>query len=63
MKKMKSFSKRLLKNDRGQGMVEYILLMVVVVGIVMLMKGQFQSQAGSWFDSMAGQIQNVLNSN
>ncbi len=34
MLKMKSFSKRLLKNNKGQGMVEYILILVVVVAIV-----------------------------
>ena len=34
MKSLRKFSKRLLKNDRGQGMVEYILLLVIVVGVV-----------------------------
>lgn len=60
MKKMKSFSKRLLKNKSGQGMVEYILLLVVVVGIVMFMKGRFQDQAGSWFDQMSSKVNEVL---
>ncbi len=38
MKSLRKFSKRLLKNDRGQGMVEYILLLVIVVGIVTYFK-------------------------
>lgn len=61
MKKLKTFSKRLMKNDRGQGMVEYILLLVVVVGIVMALKSQFSGKATEWFENMAGQVQNVLN--
>ncbi len=40
MKSLKKFSKRLLKNQAGQGMVEYILLLVIVIGLVMTFKGQ-----------------------
>ena len=38
MKSLRKLSKRLLKNDRGQGMVEYILLLVIVVGVVTFFK-------------------------
>lgn len=37
MKKLKSL-KSVLKNNRGQGMVEYILILVVVVAIVLAAK-------------------------
>lgn len=37
MKKLKSL-KSVLKNTRGQGMVEYILILVVVVAIVLAVK-------------------------
>ena len=63
MKKLKTFSKRLMKNDRGQGMVEYILLLVVVVAIVVIMKDRFKGQAEEWFSSMANQVSGVLGSN
>lgn len=43
MKKLTGFSKKLLKNEGGQGMVEYILLLVVIVAIVMLFKGQIKT--------------------
>lgn len=38
MKSFKKFSKRLLKNQRGQGIVEYVLLLVVVVAVVLMFK-------------------------
>jgi Flp pilus assembly pilin Flp len=43
MKKFKNFSKNLLKNKRGQGATEYILLLVVVVALVMMFKSQVKS--------------------
>jgi hypothetical protein len=43
MKKFKNFTKKLLKNQSGQGATEYILLLVVVVGLVMLFKKDIQS--------------------
>lgn len=39
---MKTFNKKnklkFVKNNKGQGMVEYILLLVVVIGLVMAFK-------------------------
>lgn len=43
MKKFKNFSKNLLKNKRGQGATEYILLLVVVVALVMLFKDKIKT--------------------
>lgn len=60
MRKFKSFSKRLVKNNSGQGMVEYILLLVVVVAIVMAMKGRFETQSQEWFSTMSDKVSGVL---
>lgn len=60
MRKFKSFSKRLLKNKSGQGMVEYILLLVVVVGIVVVMKDRFSTQSQEWFNTMSEKVSGVL---
>ncbi len=38
--RMKSRFAKNLKNQKGQGMTEYILLLVLVVGLVMMFKGQ-----------------------
>lgn len=43
MKKFKNFSKNLLKDRSGQGATEYILLLVVVVALVLMFKGEIQS--------------------
>lgn len=60
--KIKSFSKRLLKNNRGQGMVEYILILVVVVAIVMAMKGQLKDYVTKdMFSNLTGQINDTMN--
>jgi Flp pilus assembly pilin Flp len=44
MKSIKKFSKRLCKNERGQGMVEYILLLVLVVAAIALFKPAIMSK-------------------
>lgn len=43
MKKFKKFTKRMLKNESGQGATEYILLLVVVVALVMIFKNEIKS--------------------
>lgn len=43
MKSFKSFSKKLIKNQSGQGATEYILLLVVVVALVVMFKGQIKT--------------------
>lgn len=61
MKKFTAFSKKLLKNKRGQGMVEYILLLVVVVGIVLIMKDRLTGyvQDNLW-GSLSGKMSEVI---
>ncbi|RYZ80913.1 MAG: hypothetical protein EOP04_24945 [Proteobacteria bacterium] len=43
MKSLKSFSKKTLNSQSGQGATEYILLLVVVVALVIMFKGQIKS--------------------
>lgn len=38
MKNLKKFSRKLFKSESGQGATEYILLLVVVVGLVLMFK-------------------------
>ena len=62
MNKFKQFSKRLMKNNKGQGMVEYILLLVVVVAIVTLLKPTISNYVnGEMFENLRGQIGGVMN--
>ncbi len=62
MKKQLRKPRRLLKNNKGQGMVEYILLLVIVIGLLMAFKGQIASvikgkteQVGSDINSFNGE--------
>ncbi len=58
MKKLTKKNRRLFSNEKGQGMVEYILLLVVVIGLVAIFKGKIMEtirgktdQVGSQMDS------------
>lgn len=50
---------RLKLNNRGQGATEYILLLVVLVGVVMIFKNKITSTLKGKMDSLAGDIENV----
>lgn len=46
MKKVTTFAKRLWNDESGQGATEYILLLVVVVGLAVLFKGKIMEMVG-----------------
>lgn len=48
--------KSLLKNNRGQGATEYILLVAVVVGIVMVFGKSIRSRLNSTTDTLGNSI-------
>ncbi len=48
-----------LKNEKGQGMVEYILLLVVVVGLVLAFRGRITSIVNGKIDSLGQDINSV----
>ena len=59
MKKFKNFSKKLLKNQSGQGATEYILLLVVVVALVIMFKGNLQTTVEEKIGELQGRIGEV----
>lgn len=59
MKKLKNISKKLLKNERGQGATEYILLLVVVVALVMMFKDRISSTVKDKMSELQGSISGV----
>ncbi len=59
MKNLKNISKKLLKNERGQGATEYILLLVVVVGLVMMFKGKIKETVEEGINKLSGDITSV----
>ncbi len=62
MKKFKNFSRKLLKNQSGQGATEYILLLVVVVALVVMFKGKIQSTVSDKIAELQGSISSVTGS-
>ncbi len=61
MMKLKAFSKRLISNNKGQGMVEYILILVVVVAIILAVKGKLKGMVeGDMFEDLKSKIGNVM---
>lgn len=58
MKKLKIFSGRLFRNQSGQGATEYILLLVVVVGLIIAFKKPItealQDKISTLRDAMSG---------
>ncbi len=57
MKTIKKAKNKFLKNEKGQGMVEYILLLVVVIGLVFAFKGKLKTM----FDSATGKAEAGVN--
>ncbi len=59
MKNLKNISKKLLKNERGQGATEYILLLVVVVALVMMFKDRISTTVKDKMSELQGSISGV----
>jgi len=59
MKKVTKFSKKLLKNQSGQGATEYILLLVVVVALVLMFKNQIKQTVSDKIGELNGMIGSV----
>ena len=58
---MKQFFKKIKQNESGQGIIEYILLLVVVVAIVMLFKDRIQTTISGKVDQVGGKIESFGN--
>ncbi|MFN3455870.1 MAG: hypothetical protein ACK41T_13025 [Pseudobdellovibrio sp.] len=55
--------KNLCKNERGQGATEYILLVAVVVGVVMLFKGKIQNKLQGTIGDIENKMDEVTTTN
>ena len=52
--------KNLLKNNAGQGATEYILLLVVIVGLVFAFKGPIMEKFKKANDKLGADMENVI---
>ena len=53
MKKFNKVFKNFIKDEGGQGMAEYILLLVIVIGVVLMFKSQFKDILNEKIKSVA----------
>lgn len=58
MKNIKAFAQRLWNDESGQGMAEYVLLIVVIVGVAFIFKGKIQAMVTSKMDSVSSDFNN-----
>ncbi len=63
MKKFSSFCKKFLNDESGQGMAEYILLLVIVIGVVMLFKGQFTTIISTKISDISSGMSSITTGN
>lgn len=56
MNKFKNFSKKLLKNQSGQGATEYILLVVVIIALVVAFKKPILDAVGDKASKLGSSI-------
>ncbi len=59
-KKLKTNFSEKMKDESGQGMLEYILLVVVIVGLVLALKGPLTDQVNGIKDKLSGSIGSIL---
>jgi Flp pilus assembly pilin Flp len=57
MKKLSKFFKSLWKDESGQGMTEYILILVVIVSLAIAFGGKIKSAITSKTDKVSNDIQ------
>ena len=59
---LKKFMKKSLKNNRGQGATEYILLVAVVVGVVMMFGPKIKEKLSSTTEKLGTSIDSSVES-
>lgn len=57
MKKLTNFARQFLKDESGQGMAEYVLLIVVVVGVAFLFRGKITEMVRGKMDNVSTEFQ------
>jgi Flp pilus assembly pilin Flp len=56
MKKLR----KIMKNERGQGMLEYVLLLAIIAGLVMAFKGKITTIFGGATDALQSKSNSVF---
>lgn len=57
MKKLRSYFKKSIKDQRGQGTAEYVLLIAIVVALVFAFRGRIMEAVKGQIENVGGQIE------
>jgi len=59
MKKLKNFAKNLLKDQSGQGTAEYVLLIAIVVGALVIFGPALKTKLTDKWNTISGQMDQI----
>ena len=60
-KRMRTFGRRLLREESGQSIAEYVLIMAIVLMLAMKVKGILKDKVGGMADSVGGKLEEFAN--
>lgn len=58
--KNNKMKKGFVADNRGVGVVEVILILVILIGLVLIFKSEIESLVGSVFDAISGKTNTIL---
>lgn len=58
--KGKRLKKIMVEDNRGVGVVEVILILVILIGLVIIFKSEIESLVGKVFDAISGKTNTIL---
>lgn len=56
----KGLTKQLAEDNRGVGVVEVILILVILIGLVLIFKSEIEALVGTVFDAISGKTDTIL---
>jgi Flp pilus assembly pilin Flp len=59
MKKLKNFAKKLWKDESGQGTAEYILLIAIICGVLIMFGPMLKKKLGDKWGEISGQMDQI----
>jgi len=59
MKKLKNFAKKLLQDESGQGTAEYVLLIAIVVGALVIFGPALKTKLTDKWNTISGQMDQI----
>ena len=58
--KEKMQKNRISEDNRGVGVVEVVLILVILIGLVLVFKSEIETLVGTVFDAISGKTNSIL---